>query len=395
MPVAVIINADDFGYAEERDRGILEAAVKGCVSSVSILANGRNAEVAVERWKKLRDEPQTSDKCPGLGLHINFTEGEPIAAAEDVESLVTVTRGISCAGSALQTGARHLKSNVRTSTKNTAKDSNHDSWENRLPTTTTLVSENETKSFKNTNDSAHSVASVPGSATVDCKKTASLRENISGLHENNNISAESSNKHLHPFPVAEFRGKFGFEAAVHKGLINMDDVETELRAQLQWFRDRVGFYPNHVDGHNHAHVLPGVREVIARVCREAGVTWIRMPVEDMEDEADDKKQKSFCQRAVHHSRQAARVFRNAGFSFTDKFYGLQLMGKALTKRSLIDIFHYLASEGQKGQNITVEIMTHPGYRSTSGDLFSKSSDREHELSVLLDASVNAAAKALG
>lgn len=34
-------------------------------------------------------------------------------------------------------------------------------------------------------------------------------------------------------------------------------VELELRAQVQLFRDLTGHLPHHMDGHQHVHVLPG------------------------------------------------------------------------------------------------------------------------------------------
>lgn len=47
--VTLIVNADDVGYAEERDRGIFELLQAGCVSRVSLLVNGASAGISRTR----------------------------------------------------------------------------------------------------------------------------------------------------------------------------------------------------------------------------------------------------------------------------------------------------------------------------------------------------------
>ena len=48
---SLIINADDLGADEARNRGIFEAIEAGRVTSVSVLVNGDGFEDAMERWK--------------------------------------------------------------------------------------------------------------------------------------------------------------------------------------------------------------------------------------------------------------------------------------------------------------------------------------------------------
>ncbi len=67
--IGIIINADDFGWCPERDRGILELFQKGCITSTTVLINGRNAINALQEARKLN--------LP-VGLHLNLTEGKPI-----------------------------------------------------------------------------------------------------------------------------------------------------------------------------------------------------------------------------------------------------------------------------------------------------------------------------
>ena len=50
-PCRLIITADDFGYSEGRNRGIVQAFEKGIVQRTSLMVNGVQAEDAVRRAK--------------------------------------------------------------------------------------------------------------------------------------------------------------------------------------------------------------------------------------------------------------------------------------------------------------------------------------------------------
>ena len=65
----LIVNADDFGYCEQRNRGIVTSFQDGIVSSASLLVNAESALEAI----------QLSKKCGiPLGIHLNLTEGRPM-----------------------------------------------------------------------------------------------------------------------------------------------------------------------------------------------------------------------------------------------------------------------------------------------------------------------------
>ena len=57
----------------------------------------------------------------------------------------------------------------------------------------------------------------------------------------------------------------------------------EVREQIQAFIEHVGYLPNHVDGHQHIHILPEVRDVIAQVMKSYSVNQIRIPFENQLD----------------------------------------------------------------------------------------------------------------
>jgi hopanoid biosynthesis associated protein HpnK len=77
----LIVNADDLGWTEGVNRGIAEAHRNGIVTSASLLANGAAFRSGVELARA----------TPGLGVgvHLNLTDGPPVATPELVASLVT------------------------------------------------------------------------------------------------------------------------------------------------------------------------------------------------------------------------------------------------------------------------------------------------------------------
>lgn len=76
----LIVNADDLGWTEGVNRGIAEAHRNGIVTSASLLANGRAFESAVKL--------ALSTPALGVGVHLNLSDGEPVADPETVTSLV-------------------------------------------------------------------------------------------------------------------------------------------------------------------------------------------------------------------------------------------------------------------------------------------------------------------
>src|SRR5258707_5165439 len=76
----LIVNADDLGWTHGVNRGIAEAHRNGIVTSASLLANGRAFEAGV----------QMAGESPrlGVGVHLNLSDGKPVAPAEEVKSLL-------------------------------------------------------------------------------------------------------------------------------------------------------------------------------------------------------------------------------------------------------------------------------------------------------------------
>ena len=76
----LIVNADDLGWTDGVNRGIVEAFHHGIVTSTSLLANGTAFAEAVEAARS----------APGLGVgvHLNLSDGPPVAERETITSLL-------------------------------------------------------------------------------------------------------------------------------------------------------------------------------------------------------------------------------------------------------------------------------------------------------------------
>jgi len=76
----LIVNADDLGWTQGVNRGIAEAHRNGIVTSTSLLANGGAFEGGV---RTARESPRL-----GVGVHLNLSDGKPVAPPERVKSLL-------------------------------------------------------------------------------------------------------------------------------------------------------------------------------------------------------------------------------------------------------------------------------------------------------------------
>src|SRR5271155_6145297 len=72
-----------------------------------------------------------------------------------------------------------------------------------------------------------------------------------------------------------------FVARVSAGLIRPQEIEREMRAQIEKVRAS-GIEPSHLDTHKHTHAHPRVMEALGRVAQECGITRVRKPIEDLQ-----------------------------------------------------------------------------------------------------------------
>jgi len=78
--VSLILNADDFGYTPEVNRGIAECVTAGVVTSASLLPNLPGFADACLRLK--------SGVPLSLGIHLNFTSGSPLLPPTELKPLL-------------------------------------------------------------------------------------------------------------------------------------------------------------------------------------------------------------------------------------------------------------------------------------------------------------------
>jgi chitin disaccharide deacetylase len=134
-------------------------------------------------------------------------------------------------------------------------------------------------------------------------------------------------------------------------MLNLDDVQRELDAQLQLARSllsRLNMRVTHIDSHRHTHCLPGILELVQRTAKENGIGHVRHP----------REQRYFTTRpraAMASSLLRAMLYRS---NPTDDvvFTGIGAMDSASFHRDIASLIAGLPSG-------TTELMVHPGYDS--------------------------------
>ncbi|XP_047237362.1 carbohydrate deacetylase isoform X1 [Girardinichthys multiradiatus] len=209
-------------------------------------------------------------------------------------------------------------------------------------------------------------------------------------------------------PQGFFHGKMGFRQALERGQLSMIQVELEVRAQVRRFVELTGHLPFHMDGHQHVHVLPDVREVFAQVLSDLRIPFTRIPVEPGLHNCPwvPAHLHTFYMQVEKDALDSVPIFKHYGIRWPDVYLGLSTMGQNMSfsrlQRALKQALAARTSEtisrrasGLHQPVITAELMVHPGYPShpedggcgEGPDDFSQSTEREHELNVLRNPSV--------
>lgn len=138
-----------------------------------------------------------------------------------------------------------------------------------------------------------------------------------------------------------------------RGELDPAEVLAEVRAQWERLR-ALGAEPTHVDGHNHVHLFPAVREALKRI---AGDVFVRVP---------QAGPPSLPAVLVDWARAMKGPWRTL-----DRFTGYRFSERA-------DEASFLEDLGTAGSS--VEFMVHPGSRP--GSAFSESPLRDREAALL-------------
>jgi predicted glycoside hydrolase/deacetylase ChbG (UPF0249 family) len=107
------------------------------------------------------------------------------------------------------------------------------------------------------------------------------------------------------------------------GRLASDEVRTEIERQLDAFEDGVGGPPAFVDGHQHVHVLPGVRRALIEALRARSVAglWVRDPSDRFASILQRGLSAGKALTVAALSTGLSRDLRAAGFDANDGFSG--------------------------------------------------------------------------
>lgn len=137
------------------------------------------------------------------------------------------------------------------------------------------------------------------------------------------------------------------------GGVDRDELAAETRAQIDRLRD-AGIAITHLDSHRHAHALPRIFPVVARVVSDAGIRVLRVPREPLLRNAGDAAATARKLVLALSLRLSATLPLAPPLVTTDHFRGISMQGGAHFARRFLRELDTLPPG-------TTEIMVHPGY----------------------------------
>ena len=180
-------------------------------------------------------------------------------------------------------------------------------------------------------------------------------------------------------------------------------IERELRAQVR-LAIQAGISPDHLDGHLHTHVVPGVREIVIGLAREFGIPAVRCPVERTRKTKRQGYVGSRRSARAIPGRAARRVVTEGISFFARRFAKLLdaadlLRPEHFTGNAYVGAFDAGAVRDvlDSLEDGVTELMCHPGYvdaalPATGGSL---QQQREAEVQALTSPTIREHLNALG
>jgi predicted glycoside hydrolase/deacetylase ChbG (UPF0249 family) len=180
------------------------------------------------------------------------------------------------------------------------------------------------------------------------------------------------------------------------GLLDEREVRREIEAQ--WgAMERLGVRPTHLDGHNHVHLFPGVREAVVAAIPEG--TWVRLPRpaaipegspgSDPRSGATPERFGDLPADLFDPPERLSAVLGTLAQAALDRGWGrfrsaVRFDGPSLPRGyGAADLIALLAAlERGSGEDDVVEVMTHPGETCADSVPYSASPDRRQELAAL-------------
>ncbi|MCP3733566.1 ChbG/HpnK family deacetylase [Sphingomonas sp. RP10(2022)] len=152
-----------------------------------------------------------------------------------------------------------------------------------------------------------------------------------------------------------------------RGQVPLDEIAGEVAAQFDAFVAAMGRAPDFVDGHQHSHALPGIRDIVLfETANRAPKAWVR----DCVDRVAAMLARPFSGKAIgsaYHSRGLRDAAARYGLRCNDSFAGHYDF--ASDYRNLFPRF--LRKAG--GMHL---VMCHPGAGVRPGDAIAKARPRE-------------------
>lgn len=140
----------------------------------------------------------------------------------------------------------------------------------------------------------------------------------------------------------EFHGKFIFRQKLNNKEINSIDIQNEIISQIERF---IKFYkspPNHIDGHQHIHIIPEIAEIISEIMSDYfGIYHVRIPEENealfdnlvYEVPYNDDRRK-FHKKIINDCKISRKIYLRNNILSTANFLGMTVMGKNFTENNI-------------------------------------------------------------
>lgn len=142
------------------------------------------------------------------------------------------------------------------------------------------------------------------------------------------------------------------------GKVPLDAVAGEVAAQFDRFEAALGRVPDFVDGHQHAHLLPGIRtRVLAETARRAPKAWLR----DCTDSPQGIAARPYRWKAV------GSALHSAGLAKAAARHGLSLNAGFAGHYSFSGDYARLFPAFLRAPGKTHLVMCHPGAGKVAGD----------------------------
>ena len=187
------------------------------------------------------------------------------------------------------------------------------------------------------------------------------------------------------FGKGEFAGGYAdFVPKYLLGMVRLDEIEYEWERQ----REKIGDIPiDHLDSHQHLHLLPALFNLMIKLAKKWGVKYIRVPYESFEIGIKGHDQLPCSVLNVFSMGKVERLSANS-LKTTDNFFGSSFTGALTT-----EVWKDLLPKIPVG---VTEIMCHPGKNDTAiRKNYSWKSKWEEELEALTNPEISKSAKKNG